>query len=249
MFSTIKTTKYYEQFDQLNRFQKASPFTIDAFHLDFDGKKYRPFQVTYEIPKYPSEFPITSLPVYPLRFLPESKRAEKMSLFLTRGMNFRNLAAVEAAHREYRGRTLDSEPEDIDGRVIIDFKQAAVVDNLRQKSSLQKNGDGNNDGGRVFGLRPLNQTSTLELTEAIGRDEDPDLTLYNDHNYDIDRTERLFSVNKVLLAPSQELTADELTDDELRLLPGTVYAYILRSRRYCKCAPISVTRKPHIDGV
>jgi hypothetical protein len=156
-----------------------------------------------------------------------------MPLLLTRGKNFRNLAAVEAAHREYRGRTLDPEPEDIDGRVIIDFKQAAVVDNLRQKNS--QNSNGNNDGERVFGLRPLTQTSNLELTEAIGRDEDPDLTLYNDHNYDIDRTERLFEVNKVLLAPSQELTADELGDDELRLLPGTVYAYILRSRKYCRC--------------
>ncbi|KAJ8133033.1 hypothetical protein O1611_g591 [Lasiodiplodia mahajangana] len=214
-------------------FQKVSPFVIDAFHLDFDGKKYRPFQVKYEIPKYPGEFPITSLPVFPLRFLPEQTKIATMDLLLDRGRNFRNLASVEAAHREYRGRTLDPEPEDIDGRVIVDFKQASIVDNLLQRST-HPSGNDDGDAWRVFGLRPLSQTSSLEVSETIGNDQD-DTTLYDDHNYDIDRTEKLFSVNKVLLAPSQELVGDDLGDDELRLLPGTVYAYILRSRRYCRC--------------
>ncbi|RWA07425.1 hypothetical protein EKO27_g7678 [Xylaria grammica] len=217
-------------------FQRVSPFTIDAFHLDFDGKKYRPFQVKYEIPKYPGEIQITSLPVFPLRFLPEPRKSETMSLLLTRGLNFRNLAGVEAAHREYRGRTLDPEPEDIDGRVIVDFKQASLVNNLRQRD-FQTNGNNDDDVGRVFGLRSLSQTNRLEVSEVIGRDEDPELALYDDHNYDIDKTEKLFShtQNKVLLAPSQELVGDDLADDELRLLPGTVYAYVLRSRKYCRC--------------
>ncbi|KAF2969485.1 hypothetical protein GQX73_g4034 [Xylaria multiplex] len=223
---------YYDYDQSKNNFQRVSPFTIDAFHLDFDGKKYRPFQVKYEIQKCPGEFPITSLPVFPLRFLLENERKTIMSSLLRRGITFRNLAGVEAAHREYSGRTLDREPEDIDGRVIIDFKQAAIVDNLRQQTPANDNDD---SIGRVFGLRTLSQTNSLELLEVLGAYEEPDLTLYDDHNYDIERTEKLFSVNKVLLAPSQELAADDLTDDELRLLPGTVYAYILRSRKYCRC--------------
>ncbi|KAI0529920.1 hypothetical protein GGR58DRAFT_277234 [Xylaria digitata] len=230
--NSSKRYLYYDYDQAKNNFQRVSPFTIDAFHLDFDGKKYRLFQVKYEIQKYPGEFPITSLPVFPLRFLPEHERKTVMSLLLNRGVIFQNLAGVEAAHREYSGRTLDSEPEDIDGRVIVDFKQASIVDNLRQQTPK----DGNNDSiGRVFGLRSLSQTNTLELLEVLGAYEEPDLTLYDDHNYDIDKTEKLFSVNKVLLAPSQELAANDLTDEELRLLPGTVYAYILRSRKYCRC--------------
>jgi hypothetical protein len=241
-----RAIQYFERDDRKKTYQKVSPFTIDAFHLDFDGKKFRPFQVKYEIPKYPGEFPITSLPVFPLRFLAESRRAATMSLLIKRGLNFRNLAAVESAHREFRGRTLDPEPEDIDGRVIIDFKQASVVDNLRQKNSQRKGKD--EEEGRIFGLRPLSQTDSVEVAEVIGRDEDPDLTLYDDHTYDIDRTEKLFSVNKVLLAPSQELSDDDLTDDELRLLPGTVYAYILRSRKYCKYHQTTRTNMSHIDN-
>ncbi|KAI0435901.1 hypothetical protein F4803DRAFT_544040 [Xylaria telfairii] len=224
---------FWEVDERKTYFQKVSLFTIDAFHLDFDGKKFRPFQVKYQIPKFPGESPITSLPVFPLRFLPESRRVKTMSLLLDRGLNFRNLAGVEAAHREYCGRTLDPEPEDIDGRVIIDFKQASVVDNQRRKGPQEYEND--ESVGRTFGLRALSQTNTLEVTEVIGRFEDSDLTLYDDHNYDIDRTDKLFSLNKILLAPSQELADSDLTDDELRLLPGTVYAYVLRSRKYCLC--------------
>ncbi|GAP90279.1 putative P-loop containing nucleoside triphosphate hydrolase [Rosellinia necatrix] len=219
--------------DRGSGFQRVSPFTIDAFHLDFDGKKFRPFQVKYEIAKYAGAFLITSLPVFPIRFLPGSRRSKIMTLLLNRGLNFRTLAGVEAAHREYCGRTLDPEPEDIDGRVIIDFEQASVIDNLRLGPS-QKDRQ-NDDEGRVFGLRPLSQTNILEVSEMAGSDEDPDVTLYNDHNYDIDKTEKLFALNKVLLTPSQELTDNDLGDDDLRLLPGTVYAYILRSRKYCRC--------------
>ncbi|KAI0478288.1 P-loop containing nucleoside triphosphate hydrolase protein [Xylaria cf. heliscus] len=228
---------YHEQQERKKYLQKVSVFTIDAFYLDFDGKRFRPCQVKYEIPKFPGEFPIPSLPVFPLRFLPEFRRGATMSLLLNRGLNFRNLASVEAAHREYRGRTLDPEPEDIDGRIIVDFKQAAIIDNLRQQSPYGSERERERGGnrGRIFGLRPLSHTNTLEVTEVIGYNEDSDLTLYDDHLYDIDRTEKLFSVNKVLLAPSQELDGDDLTDDELRLLPGTVYAYVLRSRRYCLC--------------
>jgi hypothetical protein len=52
--------------------------------------------------------------------------------------------------------------------------------------------------------------------------------------YDIDKTDALFLKNRVLLAPSQEMDSSDLTDEELRLLPGTAGAYVLRSRRYCE---------------
>ncbi|KAF2189528.1 hypothetical protein K469DRAFT_747594 [Zopfia rhizophila CBS 207.26] len=222
--------------------QKFSPFTIDAFHLDFDGKKFRLTQVKYEISRYTGEVPITSLTVFPLRFLPEPTRAATMLSLLKRGLNFRSLATVDAAHREYRGMSLDPEREDIDGRVIIDFKQAPViippsrgrVTPLRPSISEEKEEESDSTG-RIFGLRALSQTKESEVAEVIGRNEDPDLTLYNDHTYDSDKTDKLFLSNKVLLASSQEMSPDDLTDNELRLLPGAVYAYVLRNRKYCKC--------------
>lgn len=214
-----------------------SPFTIDAFHLDFDGKKYRLVQDKYEIQRYTGEAPIASLAVFPLRFFAEPTRTETAEMLLKRGLNFRGLASVDAAHREYRGMTLDEEREDIDGRVIIDFKQAPVIipssSSPGRKSKDSKDKDEENKG-RIFGIRPFTQTKQFEYEEVIGSNEDLDLTLYNDHNYDIDKSDKLFSVNKVLLAPLQELSSDDLTDEELRLLPGSVYAYILRSRKYCK---------------
>ncbi|KAI3336583.1 P-loop containing nucleoside triphosphate hydrolase protein [Xylariaceae sp. AK1471] len=155
-------------------------------------------------------------------------------LLLERGRNFQSLATVNAAHREYRGMTLDSEPEEIDGRVIVDFKQAPVFSSLHRNFSATK-GKEENFKYRIFGLRPLSQTKEYEVEETIGDREESDLTLYNDHTYDSEKTDKLFSTNRVLLAQSQEMNSEDLTKDELRLLPGTVYAYILRSRRYCKC--------------
>ncbi|KAI4858765.1 P-loop containing nucleoside triphosphate hydrolase protein [Hypoxylon rubiginosum] len=227
---------YWSLTDKDKAFQKVSPFTIDAFHLDFDGKKYRLVQDKYEIQRYTGEAPITSLTVFPLRFFAESARAETSQMLLTRGLNFRGLASVDAAHREYRGMTLDTEREDIDGRVIIDFKQAPVIDpSSSRKTSKDTKDEDDESKGRIFGLRPFTQTKQFEYEEVIGSNEDLDLTLYNDHTYDGDKSDKLFSVNKVLLAPLQEMNSDDLTDEELRLLPGSVYAYILRSRKYCKC--------------
>ncbi|KAI1771509.1 P-loop containing nucleoside triphosphate hydrolase protein [Hypoxylon cercidicola] len=234
------STRYYNWYwslaDKDKAFQKVSPFTIDAFHLDFDGKKYRLIQDKYEIQRYTGEAPITSLLVFPLRFLEESARAETTQMLLKRGLNFRGLASVDAAHREYRGMTLDTEREDIDGRVIIDFKQAPViVPSSSRKTGKDSKDEDDESKGRVFGLRPFTQTREFEYEEVSGSNEDLDLTLYNDHTYDRDKSDKLFSVNKVLLAPLQELTSDDLTEEELRLLPGSVYAYVLRSRKYCKC--------------
>ncbi|KAH8704254.1 hypothetical protein BGW36DRAFT_404462 [Talaromyces proteolyticus] len=230
--NSTKGFRWYRPED-VNALHKVSPFTIDAFHLDFDGKKFRLIQVKHEIPRFTGEIPITSLKVFPIRFFSEQKRTAAMQLLLNRGLNFRSLTTVGVAHREYRGMSLDLEREDIDSRVIIDFKLAPVIN---QPSQQIDEDDHQNDGmGRTFGLRPLSQTKETEVTEVFGMFEDPDLTLYNDHIYDCDKTDKLFSKHRFLSAPSQEMNSEDLTDEELRLLPGAVYAYILRSRKYCRC--------------
>jgi hypothetical protein len=120
----------------------------------------------------------------------------------------------------------------INGRIIIDFKLGAPTPPPPDRPSPDFL-EADEDRG-IFGLRPLTQTDENEITENTPKGElDP--TLYNDHTYDIDRSDKLFLVNRVLLAPSQELDSAELTENELRLLPGTVMAYVLRSRKYCKC--------------
>jgi len=229
--------------------QKFSPFTIDAFHLDFDGRKFRLVPDKYEIHRFTGEVPITSLTVFPLRFLPESTRASTMQSLLKRGLNFQSLATVDAAHREYRGMTLDKEREDIDGRIIIDFKQAPVVTPPPGRRMFEDEEESDDNTGRIFGLRALSQTKDSEITEVKGKSEDPDFTLYNDHTYDCDKTDKLLLSNRVLLAPSQEMSSDELTDDELRLLPGAVFAYVLRSRKYCKYSFLEVNAGIHMRQV
>lgn len=118
----------------------------------------------------------------------------------------------------------------INGRIIIDFKLGAPTPPPdRSLSDPLESGEYHG----IFGLKPLTQTEENEIIETTPKSE-VDSTLYNDHTYDIDRSDKLFLQNRVLLAPSQELDSAQLTEDELRLLPGTAMAYVLRSRKYCK---------------
>jgi hypothetical protein len=163
------------------------------------------------MPRHTGETPIAALPVLPLRLLPVKAKAATMEMLLQRGLNFQSLATVYAAHREYRGMALDSELEEIDSRIIVDFKLAPVLNSSSRKSSTAEKGKEDEFKDRVFGLRPLSQTKEYEVEEAIGEREESDLTLYNDHTYDSDRTDRLFSTNRVLLAQSQEMSFEVLT--------------------------------------
>ncbi|KAI1330318.1 CTD kinase subunit gamma CTK3-domain-containing protein [Xylariaceae sp. FL0255] len=183
--------------------------------------------------KFTGGTPVLSLPIYPLKFLPEAQYDEIKESLLNRGIKFRSLAE-EAAHREYRGMTLDSEPEEIDGRVIVDFKQAPMFGPSYQADPNPRNRDGRHKT-RIFGLRALTRTDDPEVEEIIGDRGDLDLTLYNDHLYDMEKTNRIFAKTPILTSKSQETSSEDLKEDDLRLLPGTIYAYILRSRQYCRC--------------
>lgn len=103
-------------FHRGSRFRsKYSHFTIDSFHLDFDGncRKYRLVQDKYEIPRYSGEVLITTLKVYPIRFISTPSLADAQQALLKRGEIFRGLASVNAAHREYHGMSLDKDKEEV----------------------------------------------------------------------------------------------------------------------------------------
>jgi len=98
---------------------KVSKFTIDCYHLGFDVEKFRPVQKNFAIPRYFAECEITtfhakySVTVYPLRFMAKEDQEEKRRQLVDRDRKFLELAAVPAAHREYRGLILDELKEEV----------------------------------------------------------------------------------------------------------------------------------------
>lgn len=211
---------------------KKSAFVIDCFGLDFDGKKFRPVQKAFSIENYSGECAITALDVFPLRYMNQPEQKKIREELMHRGRIFLKLATVNAAHREYTGMALDrDEKEEIDSRVIVDFANAAVLDQKEQ--GVVDPAKHNRTLRKVFGLRHLSKTDNRELSEYIAY-YGTEVSLYDDTLFDTDRRDRLFSENRVLKAPGMALDGDELGDEELLLLPGHVFAYVLRIRDFRK---------------
>ncbi|KAI9690602.1 MAG: hypothetical protein M1820_009997 [Bogoriella megaspora] len=209
-----------------NGFQgKVSPVTIDCMCLDFDGSNFRPIQISHEIPYYTGENAITDLKLYPLRYSKDVDAEEKRTQLITRGKKFVQLANVPAAHREYRGLTLDKDDkEEVDSRVIIDFANAA--------SSIKEHED---TKGRKFGLGNPTASDYRETSELMPGSDYLENALWDDTVFDKRLANDLFSKIHILKVPSQKLDAKDLDDEAVLLLPGYVYAYVLRSRKYRKC--------------
>lgn len=118
--------------DRLDDTQKVSKRDLDvhAYYIDYDGTSYVPVRYTHVIKDYEGERDITSLDIYPLRFV---KDAEKIKETLhQQGSWFRRV--ITEKHLFYDGWTLTHGPtgivsdskdpppvEHIDGDVIIDF--------------------------------------------------------------------------------------------------------------------------------
>ncbi|KAI5926703.1 hypothetical protein F4810DRAFT_707243 [Camillea tinctor] len=76
------------------------------------------------------------------------------------------------------------------GLTTVDTAHPPIINSSSNKD-VTKTGDGNEGRGRVFGLRLLSQAAEYETEEVTGNYRTPDLTLYNDHAYDSDKTDEL----------------------------------------------------------
>lgn len=90
----------------LAKYSKTTPFVIDCFYVDFDGKNFGPLPQKFMLAEFEGEKPITSLEVFPLRFDDNPKNTER--LLAKRGKRFAKLARVD--HKYYSGKTV-TEPK------------------------------------------------------------------------------------------------------------------------------------------
>lgn len=85
-------------------------FLIECFYIHFDGTRYGPVNVTFQIRKFDGKKEITSLPIFPLDC--DKNEQSTRDTLLKRGQEFSSLSnANAAAHRKYRGLTLDRTQE------------------------------------------------------------------------------------------------------------------------------------------
>ncbi|KAL4947647.1 hypothetical protein BDW69DRAFT_109890 [Aspergillus filifer] len=195
-------------------------FIVECFYVSFDGTRFGPVNVTFQIRKYEGEKEITSLPVFPLACDPNQEDVRKK--LLKRGNTFAKLSSsLSTAHRKYRGPTLDAKRQEyVESEVVIDFRLAFLQKDIpKPEISIANLVD--DDKRELF---PPFLTLNCETQGCCGND-----AVFND--YEIDEKERNdFQELKELSSSPDD--PGSLKDDQKRLLPPEVYGFVLRTRRW-----------------
>ncbi|OJD30509.1 aaa family atpase [Diplodia corticola] len=94
------------------------PFRVGLHCTDYDGSYFSPYfgAATFTFRDFKGEKPIMELEFYPADFDPNY--ATRRQYLIDRGRKF--LELLQPSHRYYNGLTLNEDPEDIDGEVVVD---------------------------------------------------------------------------------------------------------------------------------
>jgi hypothetical protein len=103
----------------------------------------------------------------------------------------------------------------------------------------------------LLGLTEQAEADSREVTENVacycGRPDCllavPDRSIYDDRKVDLQLAEEFFSDEKSRLLRLVKGDKSALSDDQLRLLPNKVYAFVLRNRKWCTSSKTQVNTK------
>jgi hypothetical protein len=242
---------------------------VCVYYLDYDGDSYVPARTRFTINHYDGEKDITSLPVYPLRFL---KDADKIKEDLRQqGLWFRQ--AVTEKHLYYDGWTLSHGPtgassdskksgirgvQHIDGDVIIDFvegfKSEATLNGMGPSSwskGLATFDDTNwptgDDNLSIVHWKPSGSGAGAGLKPFAHIREK---TQRGEWFCDRMKQEHLeIRKNIKAHAEGKPVKDKDLEEDELLLLPRRVVAYVFRERQFFMLDTKSLKKLPVSDNV
>lgn len=224
---------------------KSSDRCLDlhCYYIDYDGTSYVPVTHTFTINHYEGEKDITSLEIYPLRFV---KDADKIKAGLLKdGQWFRE--AVRQKHLYYDGWTLPYGPtadidnyppaaiEHVDSEVIIDF-----VEGFKSGPAIAPGPPywsegliGFNDSDWPAG----NDDITIKHWERAGNGQFKLIgeikEMSQTGEWFCGKLQTEHEKSKALLRAHRDgIIYAEPEDDDLVLLPRRVVAYVLRERKF-----------------
>ncbi|KAH0558875.1 hypothetical protein GP486_004494 [Trichoglossum hirsutum] len=188
---------------------RLSPFYIDCFYLDFDGKVVGAVQARYMIQSYEGMRPITSLSVYPVKYAEGGT-----DKFRERGDKFVSMTRV--GHKHYTGLSLDEPKEEIDSQVIVDPALAFLS---RPEWTVKL--------GLPFVHCAGDARETLDIICGV-KDcaNHRDISIFDDNKFEKRLCEESLSVF------TRPKPVEKLTDEELSLLCNRTYGFVLRSRKW-----------------
>ncbi|KAI1131677.1 hypothetical protein F5Y10DRAFT_285609 [Nemania abortiva] len=192
-----------------------SPFVVDCYFIDYDGKNFVPVFGQFEINFFDGAEPISSLPMFPLR-IAEKEALIRRDELEARASDF--IAYTNLCHRYYVGWSHTRTP---DGRKCNEVEQRfdgeVIVDYLRAIENVPSWKPSGNDP----------QLYAMDRAElgALAQDIDQDWIWDKRVSDDI-----LAQLRESLRSWSN--TAEIPNKNYLLLLPDRVFAYVLRNRKW-----------------
>ncbi|KAI0157023.1 hypothetical protein GGR57DRAFT_501403 [Xylariaceae sp. FL1272] len=197
-------------------------FVIDCLSIQYDGTNYIPQLQSFSIRPFLGTQRITSLPIYPLKLSNQSKKLHRQ--YAMQGKAFLELTTPPFLHKHLRGRTLDEPPHDIDAQVIVDMSMALNVTPQWRPSTDKITQDSFTAGDqRETQMSPWCWHSKF-YEACCGSD-----VAFKDLELDKRALTEFMQENQRMLGPRK---AEELSEEDLMLLPHKVHGFILRNRQW-----------------
>ncbi|KAI0427951.1 hypothetical protein F5Y09DRAFT_314758 [Xylaria sp. FL1042] len=227
--------------DRLTENQQVPPdvdgFMIDCLSIIFDGIKYVPQLKTFSIRPFVGSRPITSLPIYPLRF--DNDKENLRRDMIAKGRQYLEVTIPPQSHRHLLGSTLDEPPHDIDSQVIIDTSMAlSRVPEWRPQIQNVNRDQLTKTDGRETHIVPYCGHSKYGQG-CCGSD-----IAFRDLDMDDMNVNRFIQRSQHMLSPRK---ATDLEDEDLMLLPCDVHGFVLRNRQWVtlRVADLSEVKFPN----
>ncbi|KAJ5006090.1 putative AAA family ATPase y4kL [Colletotrichum sp. SAR 10_66] len=210
----------YRKFGNEEKPIRVDGFVLDCISMASNGHMYVPKIKRMSIKKFFGRKPITSLPVYPMRFDKNYDTLRKK--FIGGGKRFVNLTNRPFCHKMFKGRTLDDLSHDLEAQVIVDMALAVAQNpDWLLKSSVSTDSFTRPDP------RETRQDSWCKhgtTQGCCGGD-----VIHRDGDTDEFNSQIFLGEMSRYLGPRHE---KDLTEDDLMLMQHYVHAFVLRSRQW-----------------
>ena len=221
---------------------KHNPFKVNCYYIDFDGRYFCPTTHTFSILPFEGDRDILSLDFFPIRFWKAAQPTIKE--YLDKGKKVFDNIANSFTHYYYAGPTLTSQPcgcpiqkdllhqEHVESEVIVDFKMTLIKNpSWRPNPSFWKDAPAER--------RELLERYPVRYWNDRGRSKLSNMEyehIYDD--YDIDEKISLtFKSKEIIFAPIPSSwlgNASMVPEKDVILMPGRVFAFVLRTRSFGK---------------
>ncbi|KAM6483858.1 hypothetical protein HDV62DRAFT_404844 [Trichoderma sp. SZMC 28011] len=221
-----------------------STWSINCYHIDYDGQNYRAVGRTIEIPSFEGEREITQLACYPMRYV--QQKDEIMERGRQYGSKF--IQHIDPAKRYsfYRGWTLIktplgqsvedkngrimTSPEHIESEILVDFEEAFNTDPSWKPDILAVDPTTYKVVISIDNESPLQEWHDSKRTNLKDAWEDKVIT---EDGVDILQMNKFIETDLLLRKKKDnDNEIGELEGDNLALLPRRLFAYALWERKF-----------------